>query len=90
MFWSKNKKNMYTPSKPHFFYIKAGCKGVFITRTCYPDVTGSKVKRVPLERTLAFGYFVPEAITSKVFLLPLVLHAFSVMVLLVNQCHKCF
>ena len=25
------------PSKPHFFYIKVGCKGVFITRTCYPD-----------------------------------------------------
>ena len=25
------------PSKPHFFYIKVGCKGLFITRTCYPD-----------------------------------------------------
>ena len=34
MFWSKN---MYTRVNPHFFYIKVGCKGVFITRTCYPD-----------------------------------------------------
>ena len=37
MFWSKNKKNMYTRVNPTFFYIKVGCKGVFITRTCYPD-----------------------------------------------------
>ena len=38
MFWSKNKKKYAYPNKPHFFYIKVGCKGVFITRTCYPDV----------------------------------------------------
>ena len=38
MFWSKNKKNRYTPCKPHFFYIKMGFKGVYITWTCYPDV----------------------------------------------------
>ena len=37
MFWSKNKKKYVYPSKPHIFYIKVGCKGVFITRTCYPD-----------------------------------------------------
>ena len=30
---------MYTPIKPHFYYIKVGCKGVFITRTCYHDGT---------------------------------------------------
>ena len=28
---------MYTPVKPQFFYIKVGCKGVQITRTCFPD-----------------------------------------------------
>ena len=28
---------MYTPVNPSFFYIKVGCKGVYITRTCYPD-----------------------------------------------------
>ena len=27
MFWSKNKKNRYTPAKPIFFYIKVGFKG---------------------------------------------------------------
>ena len=40
MFWSKNKKKNVYPSKPPFFYIKVGCKVVFITRTCYPDDTG--------------------------------------------------
>ena len=36
MFWSKNKKNRYTPI-PQFFYIKVGFKGVYISRTCFPD-----------------------------------------------------
>ena len=38
MFWSKNKKKYVYP-RHHFLYIKVGCKGVFITRTCYPDGT---------------------------------------------------
>ena len=43
MFWSKNKKNMYTPANPSFtlikllYFIKVGCKGVFVTRTCFRD-----------------------------------------------------
>ena len=36
MFWSKNKKKVY-PCKPQIFYIKLGCKGVLITRTCFHD-----------------------------------------------------
>ena len=28
---------MVYPCKPQFFYIKVGCKGVFITRTCLHD-----------------------------------------------------
>ena len=31
---------MYTPVNPSFtiiYIIKVGCKGVYITRTCYPD-----------------------------------------------------
>ena len=36
MFWSKNKKNLYT-CKPQSYYTKAGCKGVFVTRTCFRD-----------------------------------------------------
>ena len=39
MFWSKNKKNRYTPANPSFtILIKVGFKGVFIARTCFPDV----------------------------------------------------
>ena len=26
------------PCKPQFYYIKVGCKGVFVTRTCFRDV----------------------------------------------------
>ena len=37
MFWSKIKKKVY-PCKPQFYYIKVGCKGVFVTRTCFLDV----------------------------------------------------
>ena len=38
---SKNKKNRYTPAYPSFtIYIKAGFKGVYFTRTCFPDVLG--------------------------------------------------
>ena len=28
---------MYTSVKPHFYYIKVGCKGVFIAGTSYHD-----------------------------------------------------
>ena len=37
MFWSKKKVN---PCKPQFYYIdiKVGCKGVFVTRTCFRDI----------------------------------------------------
>ena len=41
MFLSKNKKNVY-PCKPQFYYIKVGCKGVFVTRTCFRDVSDPK------------------------------------------------
>ena len=33
----KFENNVY-PCKPQFNYIKEGCKGVFITRTCFRDV----------------------------------------------------
>ena len=36
MFLSKNMRNRYTPAYP-FCYIKVGFKGVYITRTCFPD-----------------------------------------------------
>ena len=34
MFWSKIKENRYNP----VFYIKVGFKGVYFSRTCFPDV----------------------------------------------------
>ena len=37
MFWSKNKKKHVYPRKPQFYYIKVGCKGVFVTHTCFRD-----------------------------------------------------
>ena len=36
-FGSKNKKKVY-PCKPQFYYTKVGCKGVFVTRTCFRDI----------------------------------------------------
>ena len=35
-FRAKNKKNEY-PCKPQFYFIKVGCKWVYIARTCYHD-----------------------------------------------------
>ena len=35
-FRAKIRKNVY-PCKPQFYYMKVGCKGIFITRTCFRD-----------------------------------------------------
>ena len=35
-FRAEIRKNVY-PCKPQFYYIKVGCKGVYISRTCYHD-----------------------------------------------------
>ena len=43
-FRAKIRKNVY-PGKPQFYYVKVGCKGVFVTRTCFHDVIGSKQPR---------------------------------------------
>ena len=37
-FRAKIRKNVY-PCTPQFHYIKVGCKGVQITRICFPDVS---------------------------------------------------
>ena len=37
-FRAKIRKNVY-PGKPQFYYIKVGCKGVFIIWKCLHDVT---------------------------------------------------
>ena len=33
---AKIRKNIY-PCKPQFYYIKVGCKGVLVTRSCFRD-----------------------------------------------------
>ena len=33
------KKCILYPGKPQFYYIKVVCKGVFVTRTCFRDVS---------------------------------------------------
>ena len=38
MFWSKNKKNRFTPTYPSWLY-KSGVQGVYITQKYYPDDT---------------------------------------------------
>ena len=40
MFWSKNKKI----GIPHFYYIKVGFEGVYITRTCFRDEVHAHVQ----------------------------------------------
>ena len=37
MFLSRNKKNNVYPSKPQFYYIKVGFKGVKIIYVCFHD-----------------------------------------------------
>ena len=39
-FGAKIRKIGIPPAYPSFFYIKVGFKGVFIARTCFPDVLG--------------------------------------------------
>ena len=34
-------RKMGIPCIPQFYYIKVGFKGVYITRTCFPDVKNS-------------------------------------------------
>ena len=41
MFKSKIRKK-YTPVNPNFTTQKVGCKWVYITRTCWHDVTARK------------------------------------------------
>ena len=40
MFWSKKKKNRFIyPRIPQFYYMKVGFKGVYITWTCFPEMS---------------------------------------------------
>ena len=43
MFCSENKKKYVYLCKPQFYYIKVGCKGIFISRTCFHDEIRFKI-----------------------------------------------
>ena len=53
-FRAKIKKNNVYPCKPPFYYIKVGCKGVFVTRTCFVRLRESVVS---LSFTVDRDYF---------------------------------
>ena len=42
-FRAKIRKNVY-PCKSQFYYIKVGCNGVLITRTCFHDDLNGHVR----------------------------------------------
>ena len=70
MFWSKNKKNRYTPAYPSFAiynYIKVGFKGVFISRTCFPDACF-------LEMTMMCAYWSMCANKNELILITIVFY----------------
>ena len=61
MFWSKNKKNRYTPANPSFFYIKVGFRGVKITRTCFHD----EILSYPQAKTKILTVILVSVVCSK-------------------------
>ena len=44
LLFAQNIENNIYPGKPQFYYIKVGCKGVFITRTCLHDAIKIVIK----------------------------------------------
>ena len=62
-FRAKIRKKVY-PCKPQFYYIKVGCKGVFITRTCLHDGECELKKRLNVCKQYkiftAFWDFIPK------------------------------
>ena len=63
-FKSKNKKKNVYPCKPQFYYIKVGCKEVFIIRTCLHDGECELKKRLNFCKQYktfnAFWDFIPK------------------------------
>ena len=45
------RKNVY-PRKPQFYFIKVGCNGVYVTRTCLHDVHRASFRLVKMFITL--------------------------------------
>ena len=58
-FGAKIRRNVY-PCKPQIYYIKVGSKGVFITRTCFPNV-------ISISRCAAYKHLYFSHMKKKVF-----------------------
>ena len=54
-FGAKLRKKLY-PSKPQFYYINVGCKGVFVTRTCFHDENAPFSYPFTYMSNLSFSY----------------------------------
>ena len=65
MFKSKNKKNEY-PCKPQFYYIKVGCKGAFISRTCLDINANVKIQIYKSQLSKKEGLHYMDMFDSKI------------------------
>ena len=83
MFWSKNKKNRYTPAFPSC-YIKVGYKGVYIAWTCYSD------KQLQLKALKAAGYFGDFFLNFKIMEDELFKYIYTFLCLSWVEHEKCF
>ena len=62
IFWSKNRKNKYTPAYPSFT-TKVGYKGIFISQTCFPDASESS--RDPPDSKSNASYILLQSLVRK-------------------------
>ena len=65
MFWRKYKKKVY-PCKPQFYYIKVGCKGVFVIRTCFRDVM-KIITLLPIQTKYSRNMITDKCVTTIYF-----------------------
>ena len=64
----QNMKKIVYPGKSQFYYIKVGCKGVYITRTCYHDARDLQLSRSMLY--LSSPCFLFFMVLCELFVLP--------------------
>ena len=85
IFWSKIRKNVY-PCKPHFYFIKVGCKGVFVTRTCFRD---DNLQTQTAPTRLCF-WNIPTSSIYTMLTHPCNLHTYAFHLYFIMVCQGCF
>ena len=53
--------------KPQFYYIKVGCKGVFVTRTCFRDDVNHLFSSIHSESLDRYRLLAPQHFEKYVF-----------------------